>query len=110
LVWVGEKLALLTDASLKANALQRSFSYFQAFLFLSYCGLLESRGISYEAVGRLTQYVSSFREVDRRRLRSQALRVNILVQELVERGWNICRATELFFLSWFPDVSSAPFR
>ena len=110
LVLIGEKLALLTDASLKAEALQRSFSYFQVFLFLSYCGLLERRGIPYEVVDRLTQVVSSFREADRRGLRSHALRVNILIQELVDKGWNICRATELFFLSQFPDLFSAFFR
>lgn len=43
LVLIGEKLALLTDASLRIAALQKSFSYFQVLLFLLYCGLLESR-------------------------------------------------------------------
>lgn len=107
LILIGRRLALWTDASLRAEALQRSFASFQAFLFLSYCGLLEKRGISHEVVDQITQCVSSFRESDRNRLRSHALRVNVFIQELVERGWSIHRATELFFLSWFSDISLA---
>ena len=104
LVVIGTKLAVLADSSLKNKTLQKSFSYFQALLFLSYCGLLEKRGFAYEAVDQITQHVSCFREMDRRRLRSQARRVNQLIRELVKGGWTICRATELFFISSFPGV------
>jgi hypothetical protein len=104
LVVIGIKLAVLADSSLKNEALQKPFSYFQALLFLSYCGLLEKRGVPYEAIDQITQHVSCFREMDRRRLRSQALRVNLLIRELVKSGWTIYRATELFFISSLPDI------
>jgi hypothetical protein len=104
LVIIGVKLALLADSSLENEVLQKSFSYFQALLLLSYCGLLEKRGVLYETVDRITQYVSCFREMDRRRLRSQALRINLLIHELVKGGWTIYRATELFFISMFSNV------
>ena len=104
LVVIGTKLAVLADSSLKNKALQKSFSYFQVLLFLSYCGLLKKRGVAYEAVDQITQRVSCFREMDRKRLRSQARRVNQLIRELVKGGWTICRATELFFISSFPSV------
>ena len=99
LVVIGVKLALLANSALENVALQKSVSYFQALLFLSYCGILEKRGFPYETVDQLTEYVSCFRELDRRRLRSQALRINLLIHELVVGGWTIYRATELFFIS-----------
>ncbi len=105
LVVIGVKLALLANSALENVALQKSVSYFQALLFLSYCGILEKRGFSYETVDRLTEHVSCFRELDRRRLRSQALRVNLLIHELVIGGWTIYRATELFFISTLCSIT-----
>lgn len=105
LVVIGVKLALLANSALENVALQKSVSYFQALLFLSYCGILEKRGVSYEKVDQLTEYVSCFRELDRRRLRSQALRINLLIHELVIGGWTIYRATELFFMSMFCSIT-----
>ena len=102
LVMIGTKLAVLADSSLRNGALQKHFSYFQALLFLSYCGLLEKRGFSYETIDQITQHVSCFREMDRRRLRSQALKINILICKLAESGWTIYRATELFLISSTP--------
>ena len=99
LVAIGVRLAALTDSSLKGEVLQKRFSYFQALVFLTYCGLLERKGFSYETVDKITQIVSSFREMDRRRLRSHALRVNTFIHELVKGGWTVYRATELFFIS-----------
>ncbi|MCJ1423578.1 hypothetical protein MMC29_001462 [Sticta canariensis] len=99
LVVIGVKLALLANSALENVALQKSVSYFQALLFLSYCGILEKGGVSYDTVDQLTGYVSCFRELDRRRLRSQALRINLLIHELVTGGWTIYRATELFFIN-----------
>ena len=104
LVVIEIKLAVLADESLQNEALQKPFSYFQALLFLSYCGLLKKRGVPYEKVDRITQHVSYFREMNRRRLRSQALKVNRLIHKLVEGGWNIYRATELFFISSFLTI------
>ena len=86
LVVIGLRLAVLADSSLRNEALQKSFSYFQALLFLSYCGLLEKRGVPYEIIDRITQHVFYFREMDRRRLRSGALKVNLLIHKLVEGG------------------------
>ena len=105
LVAIGIKLPVLADFSLKTETLQKTLSYFQALLLLSYCGLLEKRGVSYETVDQITQHVSCFREMDRRRLRSQALKVNLLICKLVEGGWTIHRATELFLISWFLEIS-----
>ena len=107
LVVIGMKLAVLADASLKNETLQKPFSYFQALLLLSYCGFLEKREVPYEIIDQITHHVSCFREMDRRRLRSQALKVNILIRKLVEGGWTIYRATELFFISSFPGT---PFK
>lgn len=99
------KLPLLTNTPLENEALKRPFSYFRALVLLSYCGLLEKAGQPYEKVDQITKYVSCFREMDRRRLRSQALRINLLIDELVKGGWTIYRATELFFISTLPEIS-----
>ena len=102
LVAIGKNLALLTDASLRNKDLQKLFAYFQCFLLLSYCGALEKRGVSEEEIDRITQCVTSFREMDRRRLRTRAVKVNCIINDLVKGGRAIYQATEVFFISTFP--------
>jgi len=60
LIVIGIKLAVLTDSSSTNETLQKTFSHFQILLLLSYCGLLEKRGVSYKTVDQITQRVSCF--------------------------------------------------
>ncbi|KAF2871073.1 hypothetical protein BDV95DRAFT_53841 [Massariosphaeria phaeospora] len=101
LIAVGVDLALLAERSLQNMELQKSFSYFQLLILLSYCLFLREIGVSCEEVDRILQKVTSFREKDRRRLLIRAARINSIICKLARGGWAIYRATEIFFISMY---------
>ncbi|MCJ1248447.1 hypothetical protein MMC30_005665 [Trapelia coarctata] len=78
---------------------RKPISDFKAFLLLSLCEVLTKRGTSPKIVDQMTQSVTNASKDQRLRLRRSALWVNSLINELVKRGWNIYRATELFFIN-----------
>ncbi|KAH8692571.1 hypothetical protein GQ44DRAFT_733996 [Phaeosphaeriaceae sp. PMI808] len=99
LIVVGKSLALLTKSSLENVDLQRSFAYFHVLILLSYCELLRQKGVSDEAIDELIQTVTDIRERDRKALLDTVPWIHQLIVELVQRGWTLHRATELFFLN-----------
>ncbi|KAF1992777.1 hypothetical protein P154DRAFT_568403 [Amniculicola lignicola CBS 123094] len=99
LIAVGLNFALLTDSSLKKSALQKSLSYFQALVLLSYCAVLIHSGVERHEVDKVMASVAMFGAIDYNKLRAGVLRVNRRINKLVEAGWTISRATELFFLN-----------
>ena len=96
LVELAERFALLTKASFTNAKRQRSFATFQALILLSYCEVLRKRNVSYETVDRIIEHIAG--ERNRRRLLSSARWINGVIVELVNHGWTIYRATELFFI------------
>ncbi|KAI9652869.1 MAG: hypothetical protein M1821_007787 [Bathelium mastoideum] len=99
LIVVGKNLALLTKSSLENVDLQRSFAYFHVLILLSYCELLRQKGVSNEAIDELIQTVTEIRERDRHALLDTVPWIHQLIVELVQRGWTLHRATELFFIN-----------
>lgn len=99
LIVVGKNLALLTKSSLENVDLQRSFAYFHVLILLSYCELLRQKGVSNESIDELIQTVTEIRERDRKALLDTVPWIHQLIVELVQRGWTLHRATELFFIS-----------
>ena len=93
-----------TDPLFENKALLKVFSYFQALLLLSFCTVLQTRGIPDETIDRITKQFAAFREKDRRRLRIHAVKINGLINKLVRCGWSIYQATELFFISMFSKL------
>ena len=96
LVELAKRFALLTKASFTNAKRQRSFATFQALILLSYCEVLRKRNVSYETVDRIIEHIAG--ERNRRRLLSSARWINGVIVELVNHGWTIYRATELFFI------------
>ena len=96
LVELAERYALLIKASFTNAKRQRSFATFQALILLSYCEVLRKRDVSYETVDRTIGHIAG--ERDRRRLLSSVRWINGVIVELVNHGWTIYRATELFFI------------
>ena len=103
LVDLAKRFALLTKASLMNAKRQRSFATFQALVLLSYCEVLRKRDVSYELVDRIIEHIAKERE--RRRLLSAARWINGVIVDLVSHGWTVYRATELFFISMFLELS-----
>ncbi len=103
LVNLAERFALLTKASLTNAKHQRSFATFQALVLLSYCEVLRKRDVLYETVDRVIEHIT--RERNRRRLLSGARWINGVIVDLVNHGWTIYRATELFFISVSLELS-----
>ena len=95
-----------TAFSLRQAELQRCCANFQALVFLSYCQILAASGVESEVVDTFVQRITNLRENERRRLLQSASWVNEQIVELAKAGWDICRATELFFLSKRFDFSS----
>ncbi len=95
---VAERLALLVKSSLANAKLQRSFANFQVLILLSYCEILRQTGVQYEVIDRIIRHVTDAKESDRKRLLNSALWINGRIADLVRRGWQIQRATELFFV------------
>lgn len=104
LVDLAERFALLTKASLTNAKHQRSFATFQALVLLSYCEVLRKRDVSYETVDRVIEHVAG--ERDRRRLLSGARWINGVIVDMVNNGWTIYRATELFFIGMSFQLST----
>lgn len=94
-----EIYALLTKSSLTTATSMRALSNFQAFILLSLCRVLETKGVLPEKIDQITQHITDLPEKERLRLRRSAVWVNMLIVELIKRGWTIYRATELFFIS-----------
>lgn len=103
LVDLAERFALLTKASLTNAKHQRSFAIFQALVLLSYCEVLRKRDVSYETVDRVIEHVAG--ECNCQRLLSGARWINGVIVDLVNHGWMIYRATELFFISMSLELS-----
>ena len=104
LVDLAERLALQRRSS-HANAnLQRSAALFQALVLLSYCEVLRRRGVAYETIDRIVGYIAVL-EDERKKILEGALWINGIINKLVDSGWTIFRATELFFLSAFFQTS-----
>jgi len=66
---------------------------------LSYYSFLKVNGIQENDINRILQRVTAARENDCRRLLLRSTRINELICELVQSGWSLFRATELFFNS-----------
>lgn len=93
------RYALLTRSSLENANLLKASSNFQAFILLSLCAVLEYKGYAAETIDRIIQYATGFSEHERLRQLRGAIWVNSLIAGLVEHGWTIYRATELFLIS-----------
>lgn len=102
LIVIGEELARLTQSSIKSKDLQEAVSSFQLLLILSYCLFLKRNDTADGDIDRILQQVTSVRESDRRTLLKRASQVNHLINRLITNGWDIYRATELFFLLAMP--------
>ena len=102
LVDLAERFALLTKASLTNAKCQRSFATFQALILLSFCEVLRRRDVSYELVDRMIEHIAG--ERDRRRLLSSARWIFGVIVHLVNHGWTIYRATELFFIGVYFEL------
>ena len=102
LIAIGEELARLTQSSIKSKDLQEAVSSFQLLLILSYCLFLKRNDTTDGDIDRILQQVTSVRESDRRTLLKRASQVNHLIGKLIAYGWDIYRATELFFLLAMP--------
>lgn len=100
------RMAALTKASLTNSNLQRSFSNFQALILLSICAVLEKRGVTYTVIDEIIQQITDAGEEDRKRFRRGAVWINGLIAQLVDKGWRLDRATELFFLSMCSTLDS----
>ena len=106
MIHLAERLALLTKKSLAlltkktlANAeFQRSFALFQALILLSYCQVLKKRYVPFHEIDRVIGHIAT-NEKDRKKILNGALRINEIINKLVDNGWTIYRATELFFFS-----------
>lgn len=99
LVDVAKRFALLTKASLTNAKRQKSFATFQALILLSLCEVLRRRDVSYEVIDRTIGHIAG--ERDRRRLLLSAQWINGVIVNLVNHGWTIYRATELFFIGLY---------
>ena len=98
LVDLAEKFALLTRDSLANARLQKSFATFQALILLSYCEVLRKRGIPYTSLDRIVQKIA-LSDTDRNSLLGSGPWIHSIIVNLVNNGWTIFRATELFFIS-----------
>lgn len=98
LVHLAERLALLTKRSLANAELQRSFALFQALILLSYCQVLNKRHVPFHEIDRVIGHIAT-NEKDRKKILSGASWINDIINKLVDNGWTIYRATELFFMS-----------
>lgn len=88
-----------TNVDIKRGPNQTALFKFKAFLLLSFCRALEQSGTSASSIDQIMQCITNASKDQQLRLRRSALWVNSLINELVKRGWNIYRATELFFIS-----------
>ena len=97
LVDLTERFAKLTKDSLSNAKCQKSFATFQALILLSLCEVLRKRKVSDEIIDRTIGHIAG--ERSRNRLLSSAQWINGIIVELVNHGWTMYRATELFFIS-----------
>ena len=93
--------ALFTKSSLVTANSSKALSNFRALILLSLCKVLEKTNTAPETIDRIAQHVTGSGEDTRIRLRRSAVWINGLISQLVKRGWNIGRATELCFISAF---------
>lgn len=105
LVHLAERLALLTKSSLANAQLQRSFALFQALILLSYCLVLRNRDIPSDQIDRIIRHIAA-NEKDRKKILKGASWIHEAINGLIDNGWTIYRATELFFIG----PSSNPFQ
>ena len=98
--------ALLTKSTLAGTTASKALSRFQALILLSLCAVLEKKGVAADTIDQIAQYVTDSGMDTRLRLRRSALWINSLIVELTKRGWDICRATELFFISCINRIPS----
>jgi hypothetical protein len=90
----------LLPKSCPANSeLSRASSNFQALLLLSLCVYLNKKGYPAKRTDQIIQLITNAGLDRRLRLLRSADSINDLIAELVDRGWSIYRATELFFIS-----------
>jgi hypothetical protein len=99
LVALGIELAQSTESSQTLANVQQTKSNCQLLILLSYCSFLKANGIQENDINRILQKVTTARENNRRRLLLRSTRINELICELVQSGWSLFRATELFFKS-----------
>jgi hypothetical protein len=96
---IGKQFATLTNSSLNNQRLQKSFAYFQAFVLLVYCAILEKTGTPTSEVDSILAVIAVFGSRRLKSLREAALNAYGVIERLVKVGWPESRATELFFLS-----------
>jgi len=96
-----ETYALLTRSSLEKAHISKASSHFQALVFLSLCAVLERKNTDPEIIDSIARHINESGLDTRWRLRRSAVWINGLINQLIKRGWNIARATELFFISAF---------
>ena len=88
-----------TNADVKRGSNQTPLFKFKAFLLLSFCRVLEQSRTSTSSIDQIVRCIINASENQRLRVLRGAFWVNSLISELTKRGWNIYRATELFFIS-----------
>ena len=91
--------ALLAKSSLARADVSKAWSSFQALVVLSLCQVLERKSVATDTIDEIARHITESRVGTRLRLRRSAVWINGFITELIKRGWNIGRATELFFIS-----------
>ncbi|KAI9710591.1 MAG: hypothetical protein M1828_002142, partial [Chrysothrix sp. TS-e1954] len=95
---LAERLALLIGRSFADADLQEVTARFKTLVLLSYCEVLQKRGVAFETIDRIISHVGAC-ESERKKILKGALWINGVINNLVDSGWTIFRATELFFLN-----------
>ena len=88
-----------TNVDIERQSTQRALSKFRAFLLLSFYEVLKQSESSARIIDQIKQCIPNASEDQCLRQQRSALWINNLINELAKRGWNIYRATELFFIS-----------
>ena len=99
LISIGISFAKLTKTYLNDRTIQRQLPYYRTLLLLLYCDVLDGLHYAPEKIDLILQHAFNCREKERRKIRRPARKIYGLIPKLVERGWSIYRANELFVIS-----------
>ena len=103
-VSIGVALASVREDKTMNVHLQSSFKILHSLLLLSYCHVRRRRQVNPEKVDTIRRHIAN-QENDCRRIMKGALWINSVINKMVVKGWTIQRATELFFIGEFMDMT-----